>query len=91
MKKQLHISKIAKGLGAKPKGKVHASGGCFGALQLVEEIVDRFHAPVTGGRSTNPDWTERQLIPLAAKTLKRLEEISAQVSEHSGVGIEPMQ
>ena len=38
MKKQLDIAKIAKGLGAQRRGKVHAKGGYLGALGLVAEL-----------------------------------------------------
>jgi hypothetical protein len=47
--------------------------------------------PSGGGRPTDPHWTERRLVPLAAKTLKRLEELTARVRKHAGVAIEPMQ
>lgn len=43
-----------------------------------------------GGRPTEPSWTERRLLPLAPRTLKRLEEITAKVREH-GMNVEPMQ
>jgi hypothetical protein len=46
--------------------------------------------PSGGGRPTDPGWTERRLLPLAPKTLKKLEEMSAKVREH-GMNVEPMQ
>jgi hypothetical protein len=90
MKTQLNMDKIAKGLGAGRRGKVRASGGYFGALQLLADIEARFRAPSGGGRPTDPSWTERRLVPLAPKTLKKLEEISAKAREH-GTNVEPMQ
>jgi hypothetical protein len=90
MKTQLDMDKIAKGLGAERRGKVAASGGYFGAMQLLADIEARFRVPAGGGRPTDPSWTERRLLPLAPKTLKRLEEISAKVREH-GMNVEPMQ
>jgi hypothetical protein len=38
MKKQLDVAKIAKGLGALRRGKVHAKSGYLGALGLVAEL-----------------------------------------------------
>jgi hypothetical protein len=84
------MDKIAKGLGAERRGKVAAAGGYFGAMQLLADIDARFRVPSGGGRPTDPAWTERRLLPLAPKTLKRLEEISAMVREH-GMNVEPMQ
>jgi len=90
MKTQLDMDKIAKGLRAQRRGKVAAGGGYFGALQLLADIEARFRVPSGGGRPTDPAWTERRLLPLAPKTLKKLEEVSAKVREH-GVNVEPMQ
>ena len=90
MKTQLDMDKIARGLGAERRGKVAAGGGYFGAMQLLSDIEERFRVPSGGGRPTNPSWTERRLLPLAPRTLKRLEELSAKVREH-GMNVEPMQ
>jgi hypothetical protein len=91
MKKQLDMDKIARGLGAERRGKVTASAGYFGAMQLLADIEARFRVPSGGGRPTDPRWTERRLVPLAPRTLDRLEEIAATVREHGGVSVEPMQ
>src|SRR6266545_5034541 len=91
MKTQLDMDRIARGLGAGRRGKVHASGGYFGALQLLADIEARFRVPPGGGRPTDPNWTERRLIPLAPQTLLRLDELTAKVRESRGVSIEPMQ
>ncbi|MBI2149628.1 MAG: hypothetical protein HY654_01870 [Acidobacteria bacterium] len=91
MKPQLDMDKIARGLGAERKGKVDVSGGYFGAMQLQADIIARFRAPAGGGRPTDPQWTERRLVPLAPRTLERLEELTAKVRKHGGVNIEPMQ
>ena len=90
MKTQLDMDKIARGLGAERRGKVAAGGGYFGAMQLLADIEARFRVPSGGGRPTDPAWTERRLLPLAPRTLKKLEEISAKVREH-GMSVEPMQ
>lgn len=91
MKTQLDMDKIARGLGAERKGKVDASGGHFGAMQLLADIEARFRAPASGGRPTDPHWTQRRLVPLAPGTLERLEKLTAKVRKHGGVNIEPMQ
>lgn len=88
---QLDMDKIAEGLGAKRRGRVDAKGGYFGALQLLADIEARFVVPRTGGRSTDPRWTERRLLPLAPRTLELLEEIAAKLRDHGGVNIQPMQ
>lgn len=90
MKTQLDMDKIAKGLRAEKRGKVVAGGGYFGAMQLLADIEARFRVPSGGGRPTDPAWTERRLLPLAPRTLKKLEKVSAKVREH-GVNVEPMQ
>jgi len=91
MKAQLDMNKIAKGLGAERRGKVTAAGGYFGAMQLLADIEARFRVPSSGGRATDPTWTERRLLPLAPRTLKKLEEIAAKVREQGGGNLEPMQ
>ncbi|HEV8238616.1 MAG TPA: hypothetical protein VGS57_04550 [Thermoanaerobaculia bacterium] len=91
MKAQLDMRRIAKGLGAKRRGRVAATGGFFGATQLLAEVGARFRTPVGGGRPTDPRWTERRLVPLAPRTLERLEAITAKVREHGEVSLEPMQ
>ena len=85
------MDKIAKSLGAERRGKVDARGGYFGAMQLLADIGARFRVPAGGGRPTDPHWTERRLVPLAPRTLKRLEELSAKVRAHGGIRVEPMQ
>jgi len=91
MKTRLDMDKIAKGLGAERRGKVTTSGGYFGAMQLLADIDARFRVPSGGGRATNPAWTERRLLPLAPRTLKKLEQLAAKVREHGGANLEPMQ
>lgn len=90
MKTRLDMEKIAKGLGAERRGRVTSTGDYFGAMQLLADIEARFRAPSGGGRPTDPKWTERRLLPLAPRTLKKLEEISAKVREQ-GTNIEPME
>jgi hypothetical protein len=41
MKKQLDMTKIAKGLGAERRGKVSAKGGYFGAMELLADVDAR--------------------------------------------------
>ena len=85
------MDKIARGLGAQRRGKVSASGGYLGAQQLLADIEARFRVPSGGGRPTDASWTERRLVPLAPRTLKRLEEIAAEVRARGGLSVEPMQ
>lgn len=91
MKQHLDMAKIAAGLGAQRQGKVESKPGYFGALQLLAEVEARFRTPAGGGRPTDPRWTSRRLVPLAPRTLKRLEEITAKVRRHGMVSLEPMQ
>ena len=91
MKSRFDMDRIARGLGAKRRGKVIASGGYFGAMQLLADIGARFRVPAGGGRATDPDWTERRLLPLAPRTLKRLEALAAKVRKQGGGSLEPMQ
>ena len=91
MKARLDIDKIAKDLAAERRWKAAATGGYFGPMQLLADIEARFRVPSGGGRPTDASWTERRLVPLAPRTLKRLEEIAAKVRAHGGMSIEPMQ
>ena len=91
MKRQLDMDKIAKRLGAERRGKVSATGGYFGAMQLLADVEAKFRVPARGGRPTDPRWTERRLVPLAPETLERLERITSRVRERGGVNVEPMQ
>jgi hypothetical protein len=91
MKPKLDMDRIVRGLGAERLGPVEATGGYLGAVQLLAEIAARFRMPRGGGRSTDPRWTERRLVPLAPRTLERLEKISARVQRDRGVRVEPMQ
>src|SRR5438067_1007811 len=91
MRRGLDKDKIARALGAERRGKVRATGGYWGALQLVADIEARFRVPPGGGRATDPHWTERRLVPLAPRTLARLEELAARIREQGQVAIEPMQ
>ena len=89
-KPKLDMDKIAKGLRAERVGTVRASGGHFGAQQLLADVSARFRAPVGGGRSTDPTWTERRLVPLAPETLNRLERLAGLVST-LGTPVGPLQ
>src|SRR5438876_2269741 len=91
MSRGLNMDKIAKGLGAQRQGKVTAKGGFFGALQLLADIDARFRVPAGGGRATDPQWTERRLVPLAPRTLERLEALTEKVRRQEGINVEPMQ
>ena len=89
-KPTVDMDKIANGLGAERVGKVRAGGGYFGAAQLVADIQARLRTPSGGGRSTDPEWTERRLLPLGPATLRRLEHLSEVLGER-GVAVTPLQ
>ncbi len=91
MKKPVDIEKIAKGLGAHRLGVQQAKGGYFGAMQLVADVKTRFRTPKGGGRPTDPEWTQRRIVPLAEQTLGRLEQLAKRVGEAENVRVEPMQ
>ncbi len=54
MKNRLDMNKIEKGLGAQRRGKITASGGYFGAMQLLADVETRFLVPSGGVRATDP-------------------------------------
>lgn len=89
--KDLDIDRIARRLGGEPKGEVPAGHGFFGALELLAEVRSRFQTPSNGGRSTDPAWDERRLVPLASPTLARLERLAAGVSRARGHEVSAMQ
>ena len=75
----LDMEHIAKELGAERRGKVSASGGYFGTLQLAAEITERFRLPDDrGGSPTDPSWSEQRLVRLSPKTLEKLEKLAEQ-------------
>ena len=88
--KRIDYDKIASALGAERRGEVPATGGWFGAMQLLADVRARFRGPPGGGRRTDPAWTERRLLPLAPETLRRLEQLSAVLGEHD-VAASPLQ
>ena len=89
-KPKLDMNKIARTLGAERKGRLPARSGHFGALELVAELKARLRSPATGGRATDPAWTERRLVALAPRTLARLEQIAARLRSE-GVAVDPLQ
>ena len=90
-RRKLDTDKIAKGLRARRRGKVYATGGYPGAAQLAAEVEARFRVPSGGGRPTDPDWSEKRLLPITPRTLKHLEKIAKRMYEATGVRVEPMQ
>ena len=90
-KPKLDMDKIAGLLGAERRGKVTSRGGYFGALQLAAEVQSRFRVPARGGRATDPQWTERRLVPLAPETLARLAELVKSLRKEHGIEIAPLQ
>lgn len=76
----LDMERIAKTLGAERRGKVSAGGGYFGALQLAAEVAARFRVPESGGRATDPSWSEQRLVRLSPKTLEQLAKLGEQAN-----------
>ena len=91
MKPRLNMDKIAKGLSGERRGPVTVKGGYFGALNLAADVAARFKVPQTGGRSTDPSWTERRQLPLRPETLQRLEKLATAIRQHGGGDVHPMQ
>jgi hypothetical protein len=60
-------------------------------MQLVAEVQARFQTPTGGGRSTDPEWTDRRLVPFAPKTLSHLERLAKAISDQGGVTVSPLQ
>ena len=90
-KRKLDADKIARGLGAKKKGKVYPTGGYPGAAQLAAEVQARLRVPPGGGRPTDPSWSDKRLVPIAPRTLRRLERMAKRLHEYTGIRVEPMQ
>ena len=90
-KRKLDTEKIARGLRAQRRGTVYPTGGYPGAAQLAAEVQARFRVPPGGGRATDPAWSDKRLVPIAPRTLKRLERIAKRLHEETGVRVEPMQ
>jgi hypothetical protein len=90
-KRRVDTDKIARGLGAKKQGKVYSTGGYPGAAQLAAEVRERFRVPDGGGRPTDPTWSDKRLVPVAPRTLERLQRIAQRLNEETGVRVEPMQ
>lgn len=86
----LDVDKIAAGLGVKPAGRVRAGSGYFGAMQLAAEVQARFRTPASGGRATDPEWTERRQVAMRPATLRLLETFAKRFGR-LGVRLEPLQ
>ena len=81
---------IARALRAERRGAVRSGPGHFGALQLAADVAARFRTPETGGRGTDPTWTEKRLVSLAPATLQRLERVAKDISAQ-GHTVAPLQ
>src|SRR2546427_6696190 len=90
MKRKLDMDRIAEGLGAEGRGKVSATGGYFGAMQLLADVEAKFRVPAGGGRPTDPRVTGPRLVPLPLKTVERLEDITAMGGKQRGINLRPM-
>lgn len=72
--------RIAKALGASRVVEVQAIShqGPLGLLSLREEIAHRLQS--TGGRPTDPDWTERRCVPFKPEIWKGLFRLAKEMS-----------
>jgi len=72
--------RIAKALGASRVVEVQTTShqGPLGLLSLREEIVRRLQS--TGGRPTDPDWTERRCVPFKQEIWEGLFRLSKEMS-----------
>ena len=87
------IEALARKLGAEVVGTVpDYSAGAFGVAKLARTLRERLE-PGRGrrpGRPSNPRWSKRSKVPLAAETEERLEQLARLLSdEHRKVS--PMQ
>lgn len=78
------IEDLAEKLGAEVVGTVpDYSAGTFGVAKLAQTLRERLE-PGRGkrpGRPSNPTWTRRSKIPLAAETEERLEQLARMLSD----------
>lgn len=88
---KMNTDEVARGLGARKKGKAYPTGGYPGAAQLAAEVQARFQVPPGGGRPTDPSWSDKRLVPIAPRTLKRLERLAKRLHKDTGIRVEPMQ
>ena len=87
------IEDLAKKLGAEVVGTVpDYSDGAFGVAKLARTLRERLE-PGHGrrpGRPSNPNWSKRSKVPLAAETEERLAHLARMLSdEHRKIS--PMQ
>lgn len=87
------IEDLAEKLGAEVVGTVpDYTAGAFGVAKLARTLRERLE-PGHGkrpGRPSNPNWSKRSKVPLAAETEERLEQLARLLSdEHRKVS--PMQ
>lgn len=90
-KKKPDTDRIARGLGGRKKGKLYPTGGYPGAAQLAAEVQERFRVPPGGGRPTDPSWSDKRLVPIAPRTLERLQRMAKRLLDDTGLRVEPMQ
>jgi len=89
--KKLDQHKLSANLGSTIRGRVTATAGYFGALQLAESVRRRFKPPAGGGRARDRRWTMKRLIPVRPETLARLEKLADAVSELADYRVEALQ
>lgn len=87
------IEELAGKLGAEVVGTVpDFSAGAFGIAKLARTLRERLE-PGQGkrpGRPSNPGWSKRSKVPLAAETEERLEQLARMLSDERRK-VSPMQ
>lgn len=86
----IDLTRVGQVMGAELVGRVAVRGGGFGSLPLAVGAQVGMRTPSSGGRATDPRWTEKRLVPFAPSTLEWLKEESVRLSE-SGVSVAPFQ
>ena len=88
-----NIESIADKLGATVIGQVpEVSAGAFGVARLAKSLRDRLQ-PSEGkrpGRPSNPEWSRRSKVPMAAETEQRLKVLAERLSDDDRK-VSPMQ
>ena len=88
-----NIDSLAEKLGATVIGTIpDYSAGAFGVASLAKTLRDRLE-PSYGrrpGRPSNPDWSRRPKVPMAAETEQRLKALAELLSDEER-RVSPMQ
>ena len=90
MKMRLDMDKIARASAKRRKGR-RVRAATSARYSWLADIEGALPGAIRRWTADGSSWTERRLVPLAPRTLKRLEDIAAKVRARGGVSVEPMQ